>query len=99
MLDGLIELYQTTFDPRWYQAAYGLAQTMLDRFRADGGGFYDTSDDHEALITRPRELQDNAVPSGNAMAAAVLLKLAGLAVEPRFAEAAREALATLERAL
>ena len=52
------------------------------KFRAPEG-FYDTSDDHEALIVRPRELQDNAVPSGNGMAALVLLRLAGLAVEPR----------------
>ena len=44
-------------------------------------GLYDTSDDHETLIVRPRELQDNAVPSGNAMAALVLSRLAGMAVE------------------
>jgi uncharacterized protein YyaL (SSP411 family) len=42
-------------------------------------GFYDTSDDHRAPISRPRDLQDNATPSGNAMAVAVLLKLAGFA--------------------
>jgi uncharacterized protein YyaL (SSP411 family) len=72
LIEGLVELYQTTFDARWYQAAHELAETMIARFRAEDGGFYDTSDDHETLITRPRELQDNATPSGNAMAAAVL---------------------------
>jgi uncharacterized protein YyaL (SSP411 family) len=65
---------------------------MVDHFAAPDGGFYDTSDDHEALIVRPRELQDNATPSGSAMAASVLLKLAGLAVEPRYADVAHRAL-------
>ena len=39
------------------------------------GGFYDTSDDHEALIFRPKDVQDNAIPSGNAAASLVLLQL------------------------
>jgi len=65
---------------------------MIVHFQAPDGGFFDTSDDHEALITRPRELQDNAVPSGNAMAAFVLLRLAGLAADPRYAELARRSL-------
>jgi uncharacterized protein YyaL (SSP411 family) len=91
LIEGLIELHQTTFDPRWYEAAHELAETMIEHFSAPEGGFYDTSDDHEALIVRPRELQDNAVPSGNAMAAFVLLRLAGLAEEPRYLELARAA--------
>jgi uncharacterized protein YyaL (SSP411 family) len=81
LIEGLIELYQTTFDSRWYVAAHELAETMIEHFSAPEGGFYDTSDDHEALIVRPRELQDNAVPSGNAMAIFVLLRPAGLALE------------------
>jgi uncharacterized protein YyaL (SSP411 family) len=96
LIDGLVELYQTSFEPRWYQAAHELVLTMLDRFAAEDHGFYDTSDDHESLFTRPRELQDNAVPSGNAMAASVLLKLGGLSVEPRFLEAARRMLLNIQ---
>jgi hypothetical protein len=92
LIEGLLELYQTTFDLRWYQAARELADVMIAHFSAPDGGFFDTSDDHETLITRPRELQDNAVPSGNAMAALVLLRLAGLAVEPRYAKLAHAAL-------
>jgi len=103
-IEGLLELYQTTFEPRWYQAARELAEVMIEHFGAsDGsteltevGGFFDTSDDHEMLITRPRELQDNAVPSGNAMAAFVLLRLAGLASEPRYAELAHAALGPMQ---
>lgn len=99
LADGLIELYETTFDPRWYEAAHELAEAMIAHFGAPGAGFFDTSDDHEALISRPRELQDNATPSGNAMAAFVLLRLAGLAAEPRYAELARETLASMAPAL
>ncbi len=96
LIEGLIELYQTTFDPRWYEAAHELAETMIEHFSAPEGGFYDTSDDHEALIVRPRELQDNAVPSGNAMATFVLLRLAGLAEEPRYLELARATLSPMQ---
>ncbi|MDY7042523.1 MAG: thioredoxin domain-containing protein, partial [Chloroflexota bacterium] len=57
------------------------------------------SDDHEQLITRPRELQDNATPSGNAMAAFVLLRLAGLSGELRYAELARRSLGQVQTLL
>jgi uncharacterized protein YyaL (SSP411 family) len=96
LIEGLLELYQATFDPRWYQAARELAEVMIEHFSAPDGGFFDTSDDHETLITRPRELQDNAVPSGNAMAAFVLLRLAGLAGEPRYAELAQRSLSQVQ---
>ncbi|HZY41692.1 MAG TPA: thioredoxin domain-containing protein, partial [Anaerolineae bacterium] len=75
VIEGLIELYQTTFDERWFVAAHELTETMIAHFADPAGGFFDTSDDHEALVTRPRDLQDNAVPSGSALAATVLLKL------------------------
>jgi uncharacterized protein YyaL (SSP411 family) len=95
LIEGLLELYQSTFDPRWYLTAHELAETMVEHFSAPVG-FFDTSDDHETLIVRPRELQDNAVPSGNAMAAFVLLRLAGLAVEPRYAELAQSMLGQMQ---
>jgi uncharacterized protein YyaL (SSP411 family) len=98
LIEGLLELYQTTFDSRWYTAARELAETTIEHFSAPVG-FYDTSDDHETLIVRPRELQDNATPSGNGMAAFVLLRLAGLAVEPRYEELARAMLGTMQRIL
>ena len=96
LIEGFLELYQTVFDPRWYQAAKQIADTMIEHFRAEAGGFYDTSDDHEKLITRPRDLQDNATPSGNAMAATALLKLAGLSGEVRYFDLARQALAQVQ---
>jgi hypothetical protein len=83
-------LYQTTFDAQWFVAAQELAEIMLTHFQASEGGFFDTSDDHETLITRPRDLQDNATPSGNAMAVTALLKLAGLTNEVRTIDIAHE---------
>jgi uncharacterized protein YyaL (SSP411 family) len=98
LIEGLLELYQTTLDSRWYEAAHELAETMLEHFSAPVG-FFDTSDDHETLIVRPRELQDNAVPSGNGMAALVLSRLAGLVVEPRYLELARGMLGPMQEML
>jgi uncharacterized protein len=88
LIDGLLSLYQTTFDEQWFVAAKGLADTMIAHFAATDGTFYDTSDDHETLVTRPRELQDNAVPSGNSKAVTVLLKLAAYTGESRYQDIA-----------
>jgi hypothetical protein len=76
VIDGLLELYQSDFDPRWFKEAQRLADHVLAHFMGDdGGGFYDTSDDHEALVARPRSLQDNATPSGNNLMAFNLMRL------------------------
>ena len=69
---------------------------MIAHYQAPDGGFFDTSDDHETLITRPRDLQDNATLSGNAMAATALLKLAGFTNELRYVDIAHEALAQMQ---
>jgi uncharacterized protein YyaL (SSP411 family) len=96
LIEGLLELYQTSFDPRWFVAAQELAETMLEHFADSEGTLFDTSDDHETLITRPRDLQDNATPSGNAMAVAALLKLAGFTNELRYGDIAHQALAQMQ---
>ena len=76
LADGLLALYQNTFDEKWFIWARELAEIMLAHFTDEAnGGFYDTSDDHEDLFQRPKDIQDNATPSANAMAAQVLLKL------------------------
>ena len=76
LADGLLALYQNTFDEQWFNWARELAEIMLSHFLdEENGGFFDTSDDHEALLHRPKDVQDNATPSANAMAAHVLLKL------------------------
>ena len=93
--DGLLELYQTTFEARWFAAARGLAEHVLAHFAAPDGGFYDTSDSHEQLVVRPRSEQDNALPSGGAAAATVLLRLAAYTDEGGYRDAAEAALARL----
>ena len=72
---GLLALYQTDFDSRWYQSAKELSVEMISHFSDPEGGFFDTRDDHEALIARPKETQDNATPSGNSLAANALLMM------------------------
>jgi uncharacterized protein YyaL (SSP411 family) len=93
LIEGLLELYQTAFVSKWFVAAQELAETMIAHFQAPNGGFFDTSNDHETLITRPRDLQDNATPSGNAMAVTTLLKLAGYTNDLRYVDFAYRALA------
>ncbi len=77
--NGLISLYEATFEPRWLREAISLTDSALGRFAdPDSGVFYDTASDHEQLLVRPRELQDGATPSGNALLTDALLRLAHL---------------------
>ena len=92
LAEGLLALYEATFDERWFVEAHRLADQIVARFRDPAGGFFDTADDHETLVARPRDVQDNAVPSGGSMAAAVLLRLAALTGEGTYRDAAEEAI-------
>jgi len=92
VVDGLLALYEATFDARWFVEAQRLADVMIARYRDPAGGFFDTSDDHEALAVRPKGIQDNATPSGNALAATVLLRLAALTGEGTYRDLAEGAL-------
>jgi uncharacterized protein YyaL (SSP411 family) len=93
LADGFLALYEATFDERWFAAARELAEIVLAHFADPAGGSFDTADDSERLVTRPKGLQDNALPSGNAMAACVLVRLAALTGEGRYRDAAEGALA------
>lgn len=96
LIDGFLELYQATFLTRWYEAAVKLAEFALVHFVADdGAGFFDTSDDHETLIIRPRSLYDNATPSGSTMMAKQLVRLFALTGDMRYEEHARATLRPL----
>jgi uncharacterized protein YyaL (SSP411 family) len=95
LADGLLALYQTTFDERWFATARDLADAILAHFTDPAGGFFDTADDHETLVTRPKDVQDNAVPSGSSTAALVLLRLAALTGESRYGEVAEAAISTV----
>ncbi|MGE5282798.1 MAG: thioredoxin domain-containing protein, partial [Chloroflexota bacterium] len=89
LLEALLTLYEATFEPRWFERAEQLAETMLARFHdPERGGFYSTSDDHEALIARRKEIGDHPIPSGNSSAAMGLLRLAALTGERSYERAA-----------
>ena len=92
LADGLLALYEATFDERWFTTARALMDRVLARFADPAGGFFDTADDHERLVTRPKDVQDNAVPSGNAMAVRVLLRLASWTGEGGYRDAAERAM-------
>lgn len=82
-IDGLLGLYEATFDLNWLEEARKLADIMLDKFWDESDRtFFDTASDHEQLVTRPRSFYDNAVPGGNSVAADVLLRLALLTGDP-----------------
>ncbi len=98
--DGLLALYQTTFNPRWFQKARALMDVVLEHFAdQEDGGFFDTADDHEQLVMRPKSLQDNALPSGNSMAVRTLLLLAAYTGQTPYETPALKALAALQGSL
>jgi hypothetical protein len=78
LIYGLLEVHEATFVEKYLDAAEVLAATMIGLFAAPAGGFYMTASDAEALIIRPQEAYDGALPSGNSVAALVLLKLHAL---------------------
>jgi len=80
---GLLDLYQVDFNPRWFQAAVAQAEEILSHFIDPNGGFFDTRDDHEELITRPKTLQDSPIPSGNTLAVSLLHRIALLSGDKR----------------
>ncbi|MFM8424317.1 MAG: thioredoxin domain-containing protein [Chloroflexota bacterium] len=89
---GLLELYQTDFNAQWFAAAKELADEMIEKFSDSNGGFFDTPNDGENLLFRPKDVQDNATPSGNALACEALLKLAAYTDDGKYRDIAEKAL-------
>ena len=89
LLEALLDLYEADFDPRIFERARGLAETMIDRFADhDRGGFFTTSHDHEDLIARRKDVGDHPIPAGSSSAAFGLLRLAALTGEDSYRRAA-----------
>jgi uncharacterized protein len=89
LLDALLTLYEATFEARWFEEAGALAETMIARFGDPArGGFYSTSDDHEELIARRKEIGDHPIPSGNSAAALGLLRLEAMTGKRSYGEQA-----------
>ena len=89
LLEALLTLYEATFEPTWFERARKLADTIIARFGdPERGGFFSTSEDHEELIARRKEIGDHPIPSGNSSAALGLLRLAALTGEREYARQA-----------
>ena len=100
MLDALLELLQSDWDTARLTLAMQIADLLLDHFEdGENGGFYFTANDHEALIHRPKPLADEAVPSGNGIAALALQRLGFLLGESRYLDAAARTLQAGWRAM
>jgi hypothetical protein len=98
LLEALVTLYESSFDPRWFAEARAVADTMIERFGdAEHGGFFETSSDHEQLLARRKDLEDHPIPSGNASAAYGLLRLAALTGERGYEDQAVGVLRLLHR--
>ncbi len=94
LLEALLTLYEATFEPGWFGEAEALAKTMLARFGdPERGGFFSTSDDHEELIARRKEVGDHPIPSGNSSAAMGLLRLGALTGNREYVRHAEEVFA------
>jgi uncharacterized protein YyaL (SSP411 family) len=95
-IDGLIDLSQATFDPRWLQAASDLCQQMCSLFEdRSEGGFFFTANDHEQLLARMKDTQDNATPSGTGVAAYLLARLGTILGQPELTHLATKTLESM----
>jgi hypothetical protein len=100
VIAGLLDLYEADPRPRWLREAVVL-QGGLERHHADevGGGYFRTADDAETLLVREKPVFDGALPSGNAVAATNLLRLADLTLDPGYAERATLLFAAFDASL
>jgi uncharacterized protein YyaL (SSP411 family) len=98
LLEALLTLYEATFDPHWFAEARNAAHEIIERYADLAGGFYTTSSDHERLITRPKDLQDHPIPSGNSSATFGLLRLAAFTGEAEHERRAVEVFRILHEA-
>ncbi len=92
---GFLDLLQATGDEVWLERAGTILEAALTHFAADDGGFFDTADDAEALVARPRDPSDNASPSGLSSLVHALATYAALTGSGRHRDAAEAALASV----
>jgi uncharacterized protein YyaL (SSP411 family) len=95
LADGLLVLHQASADARWLTVAGDLLDTALAHFAGEDGSFFDTADDAERLVRRPRDISDNATPSGTSALIAALIGYSALTGSSRHREAAEQALRAL----
>jgi uncharacterized protein YyaL (SSP411 family) len=96
LIDALLTLYEATFDYSYVDEAQRLANQMIERFwDSDWQVFYDTSLEHSKLLVRPRDVLDNAVPSGGSVAAMALLRLSVFTGDSEYARKAEASMQAL----
>jgi uncharacterized protein len=93
--EGLLVLHQAGADPRWLRAAGELLEFALAHFGDGAGGFFDTGDDAEQLVRRPKDPADNAAPSGSSALANALVTYSALTGSLEHRSAAEAALAVV----
>jgi len=93
LIAGLLDLYEATGNPRWLKEAVALDKVLEDHYEdKQAGGFFMTSNDHEALLAREKPSYDGAEPSGNSVQALNLLRLHEFTTEDRYRVRAEKAL-------
>jgi len=91
--NALLTLHEATLEARWLDEAHGLANAALERFwDGEAGIFYDAPKDGERLILRPRDVMDNATPSGNSLAVELMIRAGRTFGEDRYLNAAERAM-------
>jgi uncharacterized protein YyaL (SSP411 family) len=97
--EALLVLYEATLETRWFIAGRALADAIVERFLdPDAGGFFDTAADHEALVVRPRSIEDHPIPSGNSSAAYALLRIFAVTADRTYERPALEVFGMLHQA-
>ena len=100
LVDAILELMQSRWSTPHLKFAIELADLMLEHFEdTEGGGFFFTADDHETLMHRPKPFADDAIPSGNGIAALALQRLGHVLGEKRYIDAAEKALRSAWKAM
>jgi uncharacterized protein YyaL (SSP411 family) len=98
VIEGLLSVYEATFDTAYFDHARRLAGTVIESFSDESEpGFYFTALEHEELITRMKEFYDNAIPAGNSAMAMALLKLSLMTGETSLQRPALEILRMMQQ--
>ena len=91
LIEGLLELYEATFDRRWLEQAVTLNNAAIEHYYDETtGGFYFTADDHEQLIARSKDVRDGATPCGNSVQLMNLVRLSAILGDRRLADMAEQ---------
>ncbi len=92
LADGLLELYEATGQKRWLDETKTLIEVLFEHYQDNQGPFFHTADDHEKLLLRTKDPYDRAIPSGNGVAAGVLVRLGRITGDQKYLTQAQRSL-------